>query len=367
MHPQNSRQALPKQDIQLLYQLYKYRALSTVQVAKVMNYSIWTVYKKISQLRGQGYLYSEHIKGNYILNQARQGNYHRISGKGISLLNLYGYKVDYTAEELKISVYRVAYLLTVNDLIIPLAQKGWGYQDSRATKNLLSLNRGDIVQGMLTSPDEGKEYALYIILKKARKDTLVRLKQEIIRLPLERILVIARGIDSFTSIVDSFMDKDKLIKGEAVKVLPLKIALAHLAISDGDEENYKRYIESLGITILGDSSNKNEFESNVHFDYLIECNGEEMYLMDLLGNDLMKIDELRHYRKEEYERDGRKVLVLTSGAEFHKDLHQQLLGHMNHVEYLFVNLNETIAFANDLSNKNVFGERVKEVLKRNRN
>lgn len=360
MQPKNSRQAVPEQDLRLLYELYKYRALSTTQVAQVGNYGKWFVYKKIRKLREEGYLISESIKGNYILNQARQGNYHRISGKGISLLKEHDYMVDYTADELRVSDHRMAYLLTANDLIIPLTQNGWMYQDSRATKNMYSINRGGILHGTLISPNEEKEYALYIFLKKTRKDTLIRLKQEIKRLPHERILVISRGMDSFNSIIDSFTDKnEKLIKGGAIKVLPLKLAQAHLIISDNDIENHKQYIESLGITILGDSSNKNVFETNIQFDYLVEYDGEEMYMMDLLGNDLMKIEELRYYRKEEYNRDGRKVLVLTSTTEFHKDLHKQLLGDLNHINYLFVDLNQKISFANALSNKNVFEEKGK--------
>jgi len=39
--------------------------------------------------------------------------------------------------------------------------------------------------------------------------------------------------------------------------------------------------------------------------------GKEKYLVNLLDTDLVKIYNIRQYRKEMYELDGRKVLIIS--------------------------------------------------------
>src|SRR5690625_7410209 len=111
----NSVNRISTQDLDLLYEIYKYRALSTTQVRHIRNISKWYVYKKLDYLRNFGFIYSEQISGNYIPDQKRQGSYHRISDKGITLLKENGYLVEYTANDIKIGKYRLPYLLIGND------------------------------------------------------------------------------------------------------------------------------------------------------------------------------------------------------------------------------------------------------------
>src|SRR5690625_1021228 len=352
MSKKNKVQKLSEQDIELLYKLYKYRALSTAQLAEVGDLGKAYVYKKISKLRKGGYLYSEQITGGYIPNQKRQGSYHRISGKGITLLKENDYLIDYTAEDLKVAKYRLAYLLTANDLAIPLTENGWEYRDSREFKNIHGLNRGDLLQGTLTNPNDDKEYILYVLLKKVQPNSLLRIKNEIDRNKFQNILVLTRGKDSFDSTVRSFTDeKDKLIKGGSIKVLPFGFARSYLNISIDNPERHKHFIQELGLEILADSSNKNAFETNVKFDYLVKHNNEQKYFIDLLDNDLTKIGEIQHYRKEEFKRDGRKVLALTSSEKFHKQTHENLLKDMQHIEYFIVDAQKVVDFGFELSNK----------------
>lgn len=353
---------LSVQDMNLLYEIYKYRVLSTAQIAKIGNLGNWYVYKKISFLRELGYLYSEQITGNYIPNQRRQGSYHRISGKGISLLRKNGYLVSYTADELKVAKHRLPYLLTANDLVIPLKDNRWEFRDSREVKNFMDLNRGDMYQGILTNPNNDKEYTLYVFLRKVQANTLERVKQEIMRNPFENVLVITRGESSFNSIINSFtgVDKnDKLIKGGSVKVLPFRFAQTYLTISNDNKNRHEQFLNELGIEIVADSSNKNLFETNVQFDYVVRHNGELKYFVDLLDNDLMKMHEIKRYRKEEYDRDGKRILALTSDIPAHFGLHKKMLGDIHHIDFLSVDPNWLITFATELTNKKAFGEELK--------
>lgn len=341
-----------KQELELLYKIYKYRALSTAQIADVGNLGKWFVYKKIRSLKERGYLYSEQISGNYIPNQNRQGSYHRISGKGITLLKENDYLIDSTADELKVAKFRLPYLLTANDLAITLEQVDWEYRDSRSIKNFHNLNRGDILQGVLLNPNETKEYAVYVFLKSVQADTLARIKHEINRNPFEDILIITRGESSFEAVINSFTNREgngneKLIKSGSIKVLPFQFAKYYLTISNDNKQKHEYLLTNLGLEILGDSSNKNVFETSVTMDYIVKHNGEEKYFFDLLDNDLMKIDEIKRYRKERYKRDGRKALVLTSPITAHQIFHKKMLGNMQHVEYLVVDPNEVIRFSLD--------------------
>lgn len=355
MHGKNRKEVALEKDLNLLYEMYKCRALSTAQVAQVRGLAKWYVYEKLEQLRDKGLIYSEQISGNYIPDQKRQGKYHRISGKGIKLLKEYGYQADYTADELRVSKYRLPYLLTANDLFLSLREDGWEYRDSREIKNFHSLHRNDVLQGTLTNPNGNKEYALYIFFKKINHDTLVRIKREIQRIPFENILITTRGESSFYSVIDAFTtNEDKLIKGGSVKVLPFAFAKSYLAISNDNREKHEHFLKELGLELKADRSNKNIFESSVKFDYIVRHKGIEKYFVDLLDNDLMKIEEVLRYRKEDYKREGKKVLALTSTAKGHIDLHKKMLGGMRHIEYYTIDPKKVIAFADHLSNKKHF-------------
>lgn len=343
-----------KKDLELLYQLYKYRVLSTSQIMQIRGISRWYVHEKITELRNRGFIHTEAIVGNYLPNQRRQGNCHRISGKGISLLKDYGYDIQYTADDLKVAKQRLAYLLVANELAIELKEYGWEYKDSREVKNFMNLNRGDMFQGLLINPDKTREYALYVFLKKVQANTLERIKQEIERSPFEDILIIARGESSIESVLTAFKT---VIKAGSVKVLPFRFAQMYLNNSNDNKRNHIAFLNSLGIEVLDDSPNKNVFEVNVSFDYIVRYNGEIMYFVDLLDNDLMKIHEIRRYRKESYERYKRKVMALTSPIKAHIEFHKQMLGNPSHIQYHVIDPNRIVEFAVALPNKNVFENR----------
>src|SRR5699024_6930418 len=129
------------------------------------------------------------------------------------------------------------------------------------------------------------------------------------RNPFENILVVTRGEASFESVIKSFTDKkSRLVMGGSIKVLPFQFAQAYLNISNDNKTNHEHFLSELGLELLGNTSNTNFFESNVGFEYVVRYKGEIMYLVDLLDNDLMKMQEIRRYRKEDYERDGKRVL-----------------------------------------------------------
>lgn len=357
MCAKNDEKTLSKPNLDLLFELYRYRSLSTRQVMEVGKLGEWYVYKKLNQLREKGYILTNRVKGNYIVGQSRQGNYHRLSHKGIKKLEKHGYPVESSADDIRVSDYRLPYLLVGNELCICLEQHGWKFSDSRTIKSLKQLNKRDLLHGMLVNPENNKEYAVYVFLQTVQPDSLARVKREVMRTRFENILIVTRGFESFEAIMESFTDKkETVIKGGSVKVMPFQFAKSYLTISDDNRKNHEYFLENIGLKILDVRSNKNDFGTNVMFEYLVEHNGEEMYFVDLLDNDLMKLQLISEYRKEEYMRNGRKVLVLTSNSGFHYKFHKELLSHIQHLEFLPINAKQTIKFANSLLNKNVFGK-----------
>lgn len=342
-------------DHELFLALYKYRALSTSQVRKIMDYGDKYVYKKLNKLRKEGYIISQNIRGNYILGQSRQGKYHRLSQKGLNYLKQHGLITEQTANDLRVRDNRLPYLLVGNELSIDLEESGWIFKDSREIKKLDSVNRGDVLHGTLTNPNSDKEYLIYVLLQSVQPEMLKQIKNEINRIPITNALVITRGVQSFKTTISTFNEKDNpLIKGGSIKVLPFQFAKYYLKISTDHIPNHEAFLQELGIKPLNDFSNKNVFETNINFDYLVNFKNEEMYYVDLLDNDLMKLRMLKEYRHERYKRDGRRVLVLTSNADFHRELHREFLDVLHHVHLLPLNLNSVISFAKNFPNKNVF-------------
>ena len=101
------------------------------------------------------------IKG-YLVNQKRQGSYHRISEIGISCLREQGVPVERRADQLRINIRHLPFLLSTNDVMIDLEAYGWQMKDSRKVKEKFELNRGANVQGMLKSPRGTELPLLYV-------------------------------------------------------------------------------------------------------------------------------------------------------------------------------------------------------------
>lgn len=344
-HERGSVRALPE----LLYALYKYRALTTVQVRKLTGYGARYIYDKLRRLRKEGYIISQNVKGGYILNQKRQGKYHRLSQKGIYYLKEHGYDITQSADDLRVSDKRLPYLLVGNDLSLELEMHGWEFKDSREVKKLESVNRGDVLHGTLTNPNKDKEYLVYVLLQSVQTELIRQIKNEINRINIPNALVVTRGEQSFNTTLSIFREKgNPLIKGGSVKVLPFQFAKHYLKISTDCLQNHERFLSELGIKVLGGFHDKSTLETNIHFDYLIEFDGEEMYLVDLLDNDLMKMLAVQEYRYERYSQDGRRVLVLTSDADFHREIHRDYLGSFHHIVYLPLNLNSVMSFTKAL-------------------
>src|SRR5699024_9812745 len=184
--------------LEMLKDLYELRVMTVGQLARRHNYTLGTMYHKVSGLRKSGLILTGDIKG-FTVDGGRRGKYYRISNKGVSFLAEYGYEVVHKAEDLKVSDYRVPILLETNDMIMDFASHGWFIKDSRVTKNIYDLNRGDNLHGLLTSPAKS-EYPFYIFLNNTSDRHISRIRKEVNRYNFSDIILFVNSSKVFSRV-----------------------------------------------------------------------------------------------------------------------------------------------------------------------
>src|SRR5690625_4328163 len=226
---------IQKLDLDILESLYKYRALSTAQIRKMFNLSKMYTYKKMRILQNTGWVHKAWIKGFAApQRKKRQGVYFRIGETGIACLRKQGYPVERKASQLRVSENFLPYLLSTNDLMIDLMSFGWRMLDSREVKRKYSLNRGDSLQGILTSPGD-KEYVFYMLMEKTTKPTLTKIAQEMESYsaldatkgerPIPHYIIFVRGQESYQQVNNFFNSRTGAITSSGqIKVMPLFFA-----------------------------------------------------------------------------------------------------------------------------------------------
>lgn len=328
---------LQKRDIDILWTLYRYRALSTEQLMRHFCLTKPYAYKKTHVLRNSKLIISHPISG-YNNSKRMQGSYHRISETGIACLRKQGYPVEREANELRVNSRLLPYLLSANDIMIDLAPYGWTMLDSREIKKKYELNRGGNIQGALISP-EGVEYGFYIFKSSTSKKNLMKIIHEIKESAIQNFILFTKGQSSFDSIItEATKPGNELITGGALKILPYTFGKTYLQIFS-QKNHLDNFITRYGITYI---ANKTHF--NNRFDMVVLHEGKEKYLVNLLDTDLMKFHKINRYRKEAYEKDGRPVFVLTHM----KEKHQNLLQNIRHIDYIEVSPLEIMSFKTEL-------------------
>ncbi|WP_050179625.1 replication-relaxation family protein [Domibacillus robiginosus] len=312
--------SIQPRDIEMLHILYQYRALSTQQLMRRFQMTSHYANKKTHVLRNSDWIYSLPIlseKGR------KMGACHCLTDKGISQLQKIGIPVERKAEDLKVTRSFLPYLLSANDLMIDLAPFGWRMRDSREIKSMYGLNRGNNIHGSLISPD-GTEYGFYIFMSRSLPKYIMKVVREIKESTMHNFIIFTKGQASFSDFILKAVNPGKeLITGGSLKVMPYTFGKTYLQFMD-NEKNIFHVLSEHDITPL---SEKPLLYSA--FDRLVQHDGEEKYLVSLLDTDLMKIYSLKRYRKEAYDRDQRRILVLTHMREFH----QELLQDVHHIDY----------------------------------
>lgn len=312
----------------------------TSDIRKRYNYPQWYLYKKLSELERRGYIHSYYTSG-YAKSSLQQGKYYRLGQRGIEVLEESGYTIVYSADELRVSEYYLPYLLSANELLIELESSGWWLLDSRETKERYGLNRNDNIHGTLVSP-KGIYYPFMVIVNPLGIRNLGKLRSEVSRYPFSDLLIFTRTPSGFEQVIDTFSENSDVYRYRTFRILPYSFSKYYLRKYD-DHVNVLTYCEKeLDLGLLDETPRFRFAISDVS---VVEHEGAEKYLVNLLDNDLRKVHALRGYHHDHYKRDGRRILLLTNDNL--SAVHRNLLRHVHHIDYLsldaedFLNCNFT--------------------------
>lgn len=326
-------------DRELLLGLYEYRALSTKHIMEMYGFTRPYLYKKLMELRNKELIYSENIVG-YDPTQARQGSYYRISQKGLNLLSSYGHDIKHIAGELRVTKYRIAYLLTAYDLLISLKPYGWNLIESRQAKKETQIDGKTGIQGILVSP-EGEEYPFYIFINPIKALQMGKIINELKTLNFNNLIMFARTREALAQITEEIGNKTDVANFNSLRVFPLLYGKYYLRSFD-KRDNLINYLElNHDIEYLyTDKQNKHGFE------IIVNHEGEEKYLANLLDHDLTMFYKMKAYKNEDYEQDGKKILAITNTRV--AETHQAELTDLHHTDYLIVNYEQLITHLSNI-------------------
>lgn len=341
---------LVQQDLDIMHTLYMYRALTTQQIQTMSNLGKWYVYKKLSALCNSGYTTRNEVAG-YIVGQRRQGNYFRITEKGISCLREYGYEVNKTANELRVTKFYLPFLLTMNDIMLELQEWDWKFADSREVKAKYQLNRSSSIQGSLTNKFN-TEYICYVVMKSISAMNLAKIDAEIRSEDFAKYIMFTRTELAYQKVINQLLHSNSVAVSKELKIFPQVFGVYYLSTYQNDKQffydlekfSHEKYSFKTHSEIIEDMYDdapdktpltfKTNFESNLNLDgltYIAEHNGKEKYVVNMLDTDLVKVYNISHYTVEKYNIDKRPVLVITN--EILESTHRDLLHSTKHVEY----------------------------------
>mgnify|MGYP001217220399 CR=1 FL=1 len=275
-------------DLDILHSLYKYRILTVPQLRK-LHFSNSYAYRKLSILKQSGLVATEPL-----LRRGRKAtSLYRLTDRGIGLLHEHG-RINQTVKssDLKIHADRRAYHLHVNDILIELSLAGWQVMDSRETKARHNIDRGDLVQGCITNRD-GQSWFIYLFLQDAEEVSVIKALNQI-GTHNRNVAVFFMGQGSMDKFIEKQEQLGTVTSGQML-LLPYEYGL-HLLRTYQTAEDYIRLFRSYGdIRDIG----------HPNFSHVIRIAGEWRYLVNLLGNDLMKVFELQ--RMTPARLNGRRV------------------------------------------------------------
>ena len=323
---------IQKRDLDILHDLYRYRVLTTEQIKrKHFPDSKYYVNRKLNMLRNSGWITTYSVSRN-----GRKGKaHHRLTDRGITQLRKNGYSTEYKADALRVSNELLVYLHEANNIMVELSPYGWEMQDSRETKKRYNMNRGDQIHGTLISSD-GTEYGFFVLEKGTLDRNMAKVVQEIRATSeggagLTHFTIFAKGRDSIHHFVERAREK-KLVTSGSLCIMDYTFGIEYLQSRLSDKSSFKRIFqdERSPIRWLAPSTKR-------RFECIARYQEEEVYFVNLLDTDLMKVEAIQNYlrdlaRMQRFGEKPRRILVLTEPKL--KELHAELLGESRNICYL---------------------------------
>jgi len=341
-----------QKDLDILYDLYKSRLLVVEQIARRHGYTKGSMYHKLGRLRKRGYISTQNIKG-FSSQGGLQGKCYRITDVGINFLREQGYDIEITASALRVSDMRVPTLITTNDLFEEFSSQGWETLDSRELKVNYNLNRGLNLHGMLSSPNlssqdgelssqgfDQRNYPFYILLEGTSDDFIKRIRGEVERLQqFSDLIFFTKNVEVFQRTFSEMLMNADVFTYRSFRILPYGYGVRYLIYYDNFQV-LLNYLEDR-FNIYEVFKSDSEYYQN-YFETVVEYEGDEYYLVNMLDYNLTNLYHIRNYTNERYKEDGRKVLLLSDSKR--NVNYQKILEGIGHVEYLYVDVEDLMNY-----------------------
>lgn len=285
-------------DLAILHDLYRYRMLTTRHILKKHFNGGSYGYRKIYILKNSGYITSFPLTNR----GRKETSCYRITDRGIRILQDEGIVTENVrAADLQVSRERLTYLNDINTLMVELTSFGWQMKDSREVKQTYNLDRRSLIQGLLISPD-GTEYGLYLIAGEAEERTIVRALNEIDQPVIPNHIVFVKSMQSYNSFI-KIREQNNVIN-QSIHLLTFSDYSLHVLQRLPTKNHFVNLFTNYFASVK-DSANPN-------FDYVVQYEGEEKYLVNLMTNDLMRIFRVKKfYTVDRYRQDGKKVIIAS--------------------------------------------------------
>lgn len=299
-----------ERDIAILKDLYRYRVLTTQQLKK--KYFPHNTYakNKIYAMKKSRWIITFPLVGS---DGKKKTTCYRLTDTALTVLKDWGEPINKKAARLRVRDNMLPYVLAANDVMVELFPYGWEFCDSRETKAKYNLNRGDLIHGELVSPS-GERYGLYILMERTKDENMRKIVKEIQEGKLPNYIVLAKGVQSRNHFIERATEAHKEISiSGSLSIMHYDFGLTYLKSGFSDKTTFKDIIQSSDtpfevISFTGDDT---------PFKYKVRHKGEEKYLVNLLGTDIMMMRTINHYaedhaRAERFNESRYRVLVLTT-------------------------------------------------------
>jgi DNA-binding PadR family transcriptional regulator len=335
-------QQLHDRDLNILLDLYNFRALTTEQIKeKFFPTTKFYVNKVLHNLRKDGFISSNILKGS---RKNKKGiSYHRLTENGLECLAVNGKSVNGQIQNLYVKPSQLHYILLANELMVDLSVSGWEVWDSRRLKKEYNLDIRMNILGLLIAPD-GRKYGFYIMEDGILPKTIGKIQAEI-RDNFNKVkdyIIFANGLGSYDSFIsrainpptkfvdNKLLQQKPLSTGYELKIMPFDLGKKLCSTYTTKMSWLVKLSKHYGFEVLSTSI----IYPRQTFEIIIRYKGEEMYLADLVESDLTELHKINSYSENSYQWENcRKILIII--PSFFK---KELIKSVQFTEILVLNL-----------------------------
>lgn len=167
--PSPKIERLHARDIEILYTLYRLRAMTTQHIAELFYSHITHARRRVRQYRTM----------RWIAKYPYRRTFYHITGRGLSLLARYT-EIPEGERAFKVLISRARFRTYARfvDLAVTALKHGWDVEDSRVSKTELALPDSSYLQGTLITPSR-RIYPVYVLSPNAYARTVYAVLREV--------------------------------------------------------------------------------------------------------------------------------------------------------------------------------------------